>query len=100
MGLRRSGPGTFENVSGVGLLCCCQNGHPTDLAMLQGARLVSASETEEGGAWAEARIKQMTGGDAIRARLMRQDFACNNPKLGSGYLEVQKSSETAEISHS
>ncbi len=48
--------------------------HPTDLAMLRGARLVTASETEEGRAWAEARIKQMTGGDKIAARFMRQDF--------------------------
>ncbi|BCK77367.1 phage/plasmid primase P4 [Acetobacter aceti NRIC 0242] len=48
--------------------------HPTDLAMLRGARLVTASETEEGRAWAEARIKQMTGGDPITARFMRQDF--------------------------
>jgi putative DNA primase/helicase len=48
--------------------------HPTDLAMLRGARLVTASETEEGRAWAEARIKQMTGGDPISARFMRQDF--------------------------
>ncbi len=35
--------------------------HSTDLAMLCGARLVTASETEEGRAWAEARIKQLTG---------------------------------------
>jgi putative DNA primase/helicase len=48
--------------------------HPTDLAMLRGASLVYASETEEGRQWAEARIKQMTGGDRIRARFMRQDF--------------------------
>lgn len=48
--------------------------HPTDLAMLQGARLVSVSETEEGRAWAESRIKQLTGGDKISARFMRQDF--------------------------
>ena len=48
--------------------------HPTDLAMLRGARLVTASETEEGRAWAESRIKQMTGGDRITARFMRQDF--------------------------
>ena len=48
--------------------------HPTDLAMLRGARLVTASETEEGRPWAEARIKQLTGGDRISARFMRQDF--------------------------
>jgi putative DNA primase/helicase len=49
--------------------------HPTDLAMLAGARLVTASETEQGRAWAEARIKSMTGGDRIRARFMRQIFS-------------------------
>lgn len=48
--------------------------HPTELAMLRGARLVTASETEEGRAWAEARIKALTGGDRISARFMRRDF--------------------------
>jgi len=48
--------------------------HPTDLAMLRGARLVTAQETEEGRRWAESRIKAMTGGDPITARFMRQDF--------------------------
>ena len=48
--------------------------HPTDLARLDGPRLVTASETEEGRAWAESRIKQLTGGDPIAARYMRQDF--------------------------
>jgi putative DNA primase/helicase len=48
--------------------------HPTDLAGLRGARLVTASETEDGHRWAEARIKEMTGGDEVSARFMRQDF--------------------------
>ena len=47
--------------------------HPTELAALAGARLVAASETEKGRSWAESRIKQMTGGDRITARFMRQD---------------------------
>jgi putative DNA primase/helicase len=48
--------------------------HPTELARLRGARLVTASETEKGHSWAEARIKALTGGDRIAARFMRQDF--------------------------
>src|ERR1700678_3481047 len=48
--------------------------HPTELAMLRGARLVTATETEEGRQWAEARVKQLTGGDRVPARFMRQDF--------------------------
>ena len=48
--------------------------HPTDLAMLRGARLVTSTETEEGARWAESKIKALTGGDAIQARFMRQDF--------------------------
>ncbi len=48
--------------------------HPTELAGLRGARLVTASETEEGRRWAESRIKVLTGGDKIEARFMRQDF--------------------------
>lgn len=55
--------------------------HPTELAMLRGARLVTASETEEGRAWAESRIKQMTGGDRITARFMRQDFFTYTPQF-------------------
>lgn len=48
--------------------------HPTDLAKLRGARLVTASETEQGRAWDEPRIKALTGGDKVSARFMRQDF--------------------------
>jgi len=53
--------------------------HPTDLAALRGARMVTASETEEGRHWAEVRIKQLTGGDSISARFMRQDYFTYQP---------------------
>ena len=48
--------------------------HPTEIAMLRGARLVTASETQAGRNWNEALIKVLTGGDRVRARFMRQDF--------------------------
>jgi putative DNA primase/helicase len=47
---------------------------PADVARLKGARLVSCSELEEGRALAEATVKDLTGGDRIVARFMRQDF--------------------------
>ena len=55
--------------------------HPTELASLRGARLVTASETEEGRRWAESRIKALTGGEAISARFMRQDAFEFTPQL-------------------
>jgi putative DNA primase/helicase len=48
--------------------------HPTDMAGLRGARLVTATETEQGKRWAESKLKTLTGGDKISARFMRQDF--------------------------
>lgn len=55
--------------------------HPTELAMLRGARLVTASETEEGRQWAEKRIKLLTGNDPITARAMRENFSTYEPKF-------------------
>jgi putative DNA primase/helicase len=48
--------------------------HPTERADLFGKRLVATIETEEGKRMAEALMKQLTGGDKVRARRMRQDF--------------------------
>ena len=48
--------------------------HPTELADLHGRRFVSAIETEDGGRLAEALVKELCGGDKIRARRMREDF--------------------------
>ena len=55
--------------------------HPTELAMLRGARMVTATETEDGRRWAESRIKTLTGGDRIAARFMRQDFFEYTPQF-------------------
>lgn len=50
------------------------DGIPNDLARLRGKRLVRASETEQGAPLAEAKVKQLTGGDTVTARFMRQEF--------------------------
>jgi len=46
----------------------------SDLAGLRGARLVIVGETEQGRAWAETRLKAITGGDTISARFLYKDF--------------------------
>ena len=53
--------------------------HPADLAALRSARLVLASESDRNARWAEAKVKVLTGGDAISARLMRQDYSTYSP---------------------
>ena len=55
--------------------------HPTELAGLRGARFVTATETEQGRRWNESRIKAVTGGDVITARLMHQDFFTYKPQF-------------------
>ena len=55
--------------------------HPTDLAMLRGARFVIAQETRGGRRWDEAKIKALTGGDPISARFMRGDFFTYIPQF-------------------
>jgi putative DNA primase/helicase len=52
----------------------CNERHETELARLQGARLVTANETATGKHWNEARIKMLTGGDKVPAHFMRQDY--------------------------
>jgi hypothetical protein len=74
--------GDYAKVAPADMFTVTQNErHPTDMAMLQGARLVTAQETEEGKFWAEAKIKALTGGDPITARFMRQDFFTYLPQF-------------------
>lgn len=47
--------------------------HLTELAGLRGARMVIVPETDPGRAWAEGRIKSVTGGETVRANFMHRD---------------------------
>lgn len=70
--------------------------HATEIAAIAGARLVIASETNEGERFDEAKVKILTGGDSIKARFMRQDeftftpshllvmMTNHRPEVGSG----------------
>jgi putative DNA primase/helicase len=48
--------------------------HSTEIAQLLGVRMGVSSETAEGCAFNEARVKKLTGGDTVRARFMREEF--------------------------
>lgn len=54
---------------------------PNDIARMKGARYISASESEEGHRLAEAKIKDLTGGDTISARFMRGEFFDFKPEF-------------------
>lgn len=80
-----NGKGVFQNVFGKIMgdyavtaametfVASKSDRHPTELAMLRGARLVMTSETEKNRAWAESRLKQLTGSDPVTAHFMRRD---------------------------
>ena len=48
--------------------------HPTEIADLVGSRLVISEEVEQGKHLAEARVKDLTGGQRQKGRFMRGDF--------------------------
>jgi putative DNA primase/helicase len=52
-----------------------------DIAMLKGARFVTSIETREGKKIDEAIIKQITGGDTVSCRRMREDFWEYDPEF-------------------
>jgi phage/plasmid-associated DNA primase len=51
------------------------------MAMLRGARFVTAQELAPGRAWDEPKLKSLTGGDPITARHIRQDFFTFDPQF-------------------
>jgi len=56
------------------LLIAGMSRHPTELADLRGKRLVASIEVDDGKKLAVGLTKQLTGGDRVKARYMRQDF--------------------------
>jgi len=56
-----------------------KGGIPNDIAALRGARLVTASEPEQGEALDEGLVKEMTGDAALTARFMRGEFFTFQP---------------------
>jgi putative DNA primase/helicase len=50
------------------------DGHPTDIANLQGLRLATSSEINDGDHWNEALINEVTGDATLSARFMRGNF--------------------------
>jgi putative DNA primase/helicase len=67
--------GDYAAVAPPGLFTARKfDSHPTELAGLRGKRFVTAIEQEGNKALRESLIKQMTGGDTIRTRGMREDF--------------------------
>jgi putative DNA primase/helicase len=50
------------------------DGHPAQIARLFGKRVVVATETQEGGRLDEGLVKELTGGDKMAARRMRENW--------------------------
>ena len=48
--------------------------HPTGLSAIEGSRVVVSGEVPANATWDEGRLKDITGGDMIEIRRMREDF--------------------------
>ncbi|TXH16059.1 MAG: hypothetical protein E6R03_06165 [Hyphomicrobiaceae bacterium] len=76
-----------------------RSGGPTpEIAMLRGARLVSASETASGARLDEAMIKQMTGGDLVTARFLNANHITFRP-LAKIWLATNHKPEVRGMDH-
>lgn len=71
-------PGTFTAQA--------RRAHSSEIAMLRGARLVTASDSESGRGWQDPdwdqeRLKRLTGGESVTARVLRGDFFTYRPRF-------------------
>ena len=80
LGLLQQLMGDYCCLAPSGLLIAKRHeAHPTELTVLHGRRLAVCSEIEAGNRLAEVQVKQLTGGDPITARRMREDFWTFDP---------------------
>lgn len=72
--------GDYASSAPVGFLMRTQyTEHETQIARLAGARMVICSEVNDTDQFDEAKVKQLTGGDTLTARFMRQDHFTFKP---------------------
>lgn len=72
--------GDYATTAPLGFLMAkSYSGHETEIARLSGARMVLCSEVNEGDRFDEAKVKQLTGGDTLTARFMKQDHFSFTP---------------------
>jgi putative DNA primase/helicase len=60
--------------------------HPTEIARLRGVRLALSTETRDGCALDEAKVKRLCGGDRLTGRVMRGDFFDFDPSAKFGLM--------------
>ncbi|WP_017612097.1 phage/plasmid primase, P4 family [Nocardiopsis salina] len=71
--------GDYATTAPHDFLMHTRSSHETELARLQGMRLVICSEVNQEDRFDEAKMKMLTGGDTITARYMRQDHFTFQP---------------------
>jgi len=81
------------------LLVKRNDGIPSDIARLKGARFVYASEAEQGKRLAESLIKDMSGGEKISARFLHQEWFEFYPEfkiwLGTNHKPIIRGTDQA-----
>ncbi len=73
--------GAFAAVTPADTLLQRKSEQSNDIAALDGIRLAVATETEEGQALAEGRLKAITGGDRVVCRELYENFKTFTPKF-------------------
>jgi P4 family phage/plasmid primase-like protien len=69
-----SAMGDYASQTAPDLLLAKQGSHPTELADLFGTRMAAAIEVNDGRRFNESLVKQLTGGDTVKARRLYENF--------------------------